>query len=217
MNAIEITDFPKLHSPFKRAENKHGEYVVYDEIKDGYEWVFEDDAVRAVEKLDGTNVSLVLDENGRVESVYSRMGEETVNPIHPFHSENPFIIKGILNSIQKGWIDDLEPNTQQFGELIGPKVNGNPYDLDAHLFVPFEYLYEKVYYKSWGDYPKTYDVISEWFEQNLIPLFYARIHNINFDDLPDDAFVEGIVFTHEDGRKAKLRKDMFEWYDGERH
>lgn len=217
MDALTITDFPKLQSPFKRAENDDGEYVVFDEVNNDYEWVFKDKTVRAVEKLDGTNVSIILDEEGQVESVYSRMGEEHVNPIHSFHSDYPFIIKGVLNSIEKGWLADLSPNEQHYGELIGPKVNGNPYDLDAHLFVPFQYLYEKVYYKSWGDYPKTYDVISAWFEQDLIPLFYARIHNLKFDELPEDAFVEGIVFTHEDGRKAKLRRDMFNWYDGERH
>ena len=27
-----------------------------------------------------------------------------------------------------------------------------------------------------------------------------------------NGYVEGIVFTHPDGRMAKLRKDMFEWY-----
>jgi len=214
---VEPTDFPKLHAPFKRHENESGEYVVFDEVNDGFEWVFEDDSVRAVEKLDGTNVSIVLDADGEIDSVYTRMGDETINHIAPFTSEHPFIIKGILNSLSRGWIDNLESNTQHHGELIGPKVNGNPYDLEEHLFVPFDYLYDKVYYKSWGDYPKTYDVISDWFEDGLLPLFYARIHNLQFDELPEDAFVEGIVFTHPDGRKAKLRRDMFDWYDGERH
>lgn len=30
-------------------------------------------------------------------------------------------------------------------------------------------------------------------------------------------FVEGIVFTHPDGRFAKLRKDMFPWFSGPRY
>lgn len=217
MDYVEITDFPKLHSPFKRAENEAGEYVVYDEVNDGYEWVFEDENVRAVEKLDGTNVSVVLDSDGNIEQAFTRMGDQSVNPIDPWNSEHPFLVRGIQNAVNRGWLDDLTPEEQHYGELIGPKVNGNPYELDEHLFVPFDYLYEKVYYKSWGDYPKTYDVLSGWFEENLIPLFYARMHNLQFDEIPDDAFVEGIVFTHDDGRKAKLRRDMFDWYDGERH
>lgn len=217
MDFVNITDFPKLHSPFERAENTSGEYVVQDSVQDGYEWVFEDDAVRAVEKLDGTNVSIVIDENGAIESAFTRMGEDSVNPIDPWNTPNTFLVRGIQNANSKGWLDTLEPAKQHYGELIGPKINGNPYDIEEHLFVPFEYLYEKVYYKSWGDYPKTYDVLSGWFKDNLIPLFYARMHNLQFDELPEDAFVEGIVFTHEDGRKAKLRRDMFDWYDGERH
>jgi len=27
-----------------------------------------------------------------------------------------------------------------------------------------------------------------------------------------EGFVEGVVFTHPDGRMAKLRVDMFDWY-----
>ena len=32
-----------------------------------------------------------------------------------------------------------------------------------------------------------------------------------------EGFVEGVVFTHPDGRMAKLRIDMFDWYKGPRH
>lgn len=32
-----------------------------------------------------------------------------------------------------------------------------------------------------------------------------------------EQFVEGIVFTHPDGRMATLRRDMFDWYEGRRH
>lgn len=220
METIEVTDFPKLQAPFRRHTNEDGEYVVYNDINDGYEWVFEDESVRAVEKLDGTNTSVVLDENGTVESVYSRTSsnsDDDITYISPFTRTHGYIIKGVLNALSRGWLDDLDTSQQHYGELIGPKVNGNPYELEEHLFVPFEYLHQKVHYKSWGDYPKTYEVISEWFKNDLIPLFYARIHNCDFKDIPEDAFVEGIVFTHEDGRRAKLRRDMFDWYDGKRH
>ena len=33
----------------------------------------------------------------------------------------------------------------------------------------------------------------------------------------EEGFVEGVVFTHPDGRFAKLRRDMFSWYKEERH
>jgi len=32
-----------------------------------------------------------------------------------------------------------------------------------------------------------------------------------------DGFVEGVVFTHPDGRMAKLRRDMFDWFKGKSH
>ena len=59
-------------------------------------------------------------------------------------------------------------------------------------------------YKSWGKYPKDFDNISEWFKE-LMPLYMLRKG-------VKDGFVEGVVFTHPDGRMAKLRKDMFDWY-----
>ena len=217
MDKENVSDFPKLNAPFVRADNESGEYVVENQINDGYEWVFEDDSVRAVEKIDGANASIVLGEHGDVDSVYSRMGTDDINRIQTFGSNYPFIIKGVLNAIKRDWLQDLEKGTQHYGEIVGPKVNGNPYDLNEHIFVPFEYLYKNVHYESWGDYPKTFSEISGWFENGLIPLFYSRMHDIPFDELPEDAFVEGIVFTHPDGRKAKLRRDMFDWYDGERH
>lgn len=210
----EYSRFPKLHSPFTRTENEDGSYTVIDEIKEGYEWVFEDPQVKAVEKIDGTNIAVYLDENGAVSDIYTREG----NSIEPFGDPtNSYIVKGVLDSYRRGWLDDLANDTLHYGELIGPTVKQNPYDWNEHMWVPFEYLQENVYYESWGDYPKTFDVISDWFKDQLLPLFYARMHNIEFSNLSEDAYVEGIIFTHPDGRKAKLRRDMFDWYEGERH
>jgi len=49
-----------------------------------------------------------------------------------------------------------------------------------------------------------------------MPLYNLRIHGRTPDgDKP--RFVEGIVFTHPDGRMAKLRGDMFDWFKGKRH
>ena len=46
----QIVDFKKIKSPFIRAHNERGEYIVTPEIEPGYEWIFED-GVRAVDKL----------------------------------------------------------------------------------------------------------------------------------------------------------------------
>lgn len=206
--------FPKLESPFVREENDKGEYLVTDTVKEDYEWVFEDENVRAVEKLDGENIAVYVDEEGSVENIFTREGHEAEAFGDPTMS---YIVKGVLDAYERGWIDDLDNGELHYGELIGPQAQGNPYDWNEHMWVPFEYLYENVYFETWGEYPKTYDVISGWFENNLPPLFYSRFHNVPLSETPEDAHVEGIVFTHADGRKAKLRRDMFDWYEGDRH
>ncbi len=52
------TDMPKLESPFVRVGERH---LVTPEIAQGYEWVLSDPAVIATEKLDGTNVAVLVE------------------------------------------------------------------------------------------------------------------------------------------------------------
>ncbi len=203
----DVEDMPKLESPFVRKQTDEG-YVVTSEINPGYEWVFEDPSVMAIEKLHGTNVSIVIWE-GNIISVWNR-----TERIPFFNKGKRFIIEGILNSFENGYLEKLQDG-QHFGELIGPKVNGNPYKLLKHIWIPFKtYARKNLSYKSWGKYPKDFDSISEWFK-TLMPLYGLRIHGKRFQE--QEMFVEGVVFTHPDGRMAKLRKDMFPWYNGPRH
>jgi hypothetical protein len=197
-----IRDMPKLQSPFVRKEIDEN-FIVTPEIDENYRWVFEDRDVRVIEKLHGSNVSIVI-KNGYPDSIWNRTAR-----IPFFNKGKRFIIDGVLESYDRGYCD-LEDG-QWFGELVGPKLNGNPYKLDCHLWIPFStYCWDKLYYKSWGKYPKTYEAIREWFK-DLMPLFYMRQHN------GEKGFVEGVVFTHKDGRMAKLRIDMFDFYTGARH
>lgn len=196
-------DMPKLKSPFVR-KNIGNAYIVTNEIEPGYEWVFEDETVMAIEKLHGTNVSVVIIE-GNVTEVYNRT--ERI----PFINKNKgFIIEGLLESKRRGYLEFLGDG-QHFGELIGQKINGNPYKIDGFVWIPFKtYGQKHLRYKSWGRYPKDFDTISTWFEKDLIPLFSSIRGDRN-------GFVEGVVFTHPDGKMAKLRRDMFSWYIGRRH
>jgi len=199
----KINDMPKLESPFVREEN-----IVIDKIAEGYEWVFNDESVMAIEKLHGTNVSIVIIE-GAVTEIYNR-----IERIPFINKGKKWITEGILNSKERGYIDELGDG-QHFGELIGPKVNGNPYKLKEHLWIPFSTFCQKhLKYKSWGKYPKDFKTISEWFEKDLIPLYACMVQG---SEGRENGFVEGIVFTHPDGRMAKLRRDMFDWYKGTRH
>jgi len=198
----KILDMPKLESPFVRKEI-NGNYVVTPEIAEGYEWVFNDDSVIATEKLHGTNVSIVI-ENGIIVSIWNRTARTPF-----FNKGKRFITDALLTSFERGYMD-LLTDGQYFGEVIGEKVNGNPYKLSGHIWIPFNtYCKEHLAYKSWGKYPKTFDAISEWFK-TLMPLFALKRGD-------KEGFVEGIVFYHPDGRMAKLRRDMFGWYTGKRH
>lgn len=204
---MKIKDMPKLESPFIRKLNDKDEYLVTPEINPEYKWVFEDDSVMAIEKLDGTNVSIQI-QDGIIVAIWNR-----TERIPFFNKGKSFIIEGILESFKRGYMEFLSDG-QHFGELIGEKVNGNPYKIKGHLWIPFETFCQKhLRYKSWGKYPKDFETISNWFKE-LIPLYACMVQG---EDGRKNGFVEGIVFTHPDGRMAKLRKDMFNWYKGEHH
>ena len=198
-----ITDMPKLHSPFVRVKGDTG-YCVTPMVEEGFEWVFTDDSVIAVEKLNGTNVSVLVD-NGVVTAVWNR---DTRLPF--FNRGKRNIIEGVMEAYDRGYIDMLLDG-QHFGELIGPRIQGNPYNLTEPLWIPFEtYSQRKLVYRSWGKYPKTFDAISEWFKD--LPSAFMLMRGDR------TASAEGIVFTRPaDGAMAKLRVDMFVWYTGRRH
>ena len=201
---VQVRDMLKLESPFVR-EMIDGLYVVTPKIAEGYEWVFEDESVKCVEKLDGTNVSILI-QDGVITSAWNRTERL------PFFNKNKkHIIEGLLNSYEKGYMEFMADG-QHFGELIGSKVNGNPYNLKEHehLWIPFKtYAKEHLAYKSWGKYPKDFETMQKWIVDDLMPLYSYRI---NGREWSGKHFVEGVVFTHPDGRMSKLRRDMFPLY-----
>lgn len=200
---LKVRDMPKLESPFIR-KMIDGNYIVTPEINEELSWVFENPDVIATEKLHGTNVSILI-ETGQITAIFNRTARVPI-----FNKGKRFIIDALLESWERGYMD-MFADGQYFGEVIGPKLNGNPYKLDKHIWVPFAtYAKEHLRYKSWGKYPKDFQTISNWFKDDLLPLFALKRGD-------KQGFVEGIVFVHPDGRMAKLRKDMFDWYTGHRH
>jgi len=216
------TDFPKLESPFER-EIQNDKYIVVPKMNKEYEWIFSEDCI-ATDKLDGTNVSIIIEKNC-IKEIYNRK-----NLINIWKDKNWFY-NGLKNAIEKNMLKLKEiKDGQYFGELIGPKINGNPYNLTEALWIPFEYLRENYKYKFWDTFAKEnknktekekFDVISETFKG--LWSIYKRQRRIKTEVNANTVFegtmaAEGIVFYNKkSGEMCKLRRDMFDWYKGKSH
>lgn len=199
-------DMPKLQSPFKRAL-VDGRYVLTTQRDPFMEWFFNSKNLMAVEKLDGTNVSIVI-ENSTIVRAYNRM-----NPI-PVYS-NHRLWEGILNSCKHELlIDSIStlPDGQHFGELIGPGIQENAMNLKEKLWVPFN---------TFGRDKLTYAFPTELKFEDLEWWMKNSVRSLLFEKLHGDKTVvpEGVVF-HDTvtGEMAKLRSDMFQfWYEDPSH
>lgn len=206
----QIIDFPKIKSPFVR-EKIDGKYVVTPEIAEGFEWVFDDAGVKAVDKLHGTNICVRV-VAGRINSIDNRTTRVMNAPAIEINQNagHARMLSGVIYAIDKGYFKG-KGDGRYYGELIAPEINGNLHGAGRPVFVPFDYLEWRCHWKSWinGKYPKTFESISDWFKE-LPSLYSQRAFHL-------DTPAEGVIFLHPDGRRAKLRRDMFDWYEGERH
>lgn len=226
---LQLSDFPKLYCPFLRqtfpvdrsAWEKHGShlnlrepkvYLVVDRVNPGYEWVFIDPDTIAVEKLNGTNVKIYT-EKGRLLAVQNR--KNVIDPLQVFKGKT-FIIEGVFQSIGKGYIKE---DGEQVGELIGPKVQGNPYKLLVHEWYPFEKAISDLRYKSFHEHERNFDNWSSWFKEGLFSRYFTK--RASKLGLEEKVMAEGVVFYNlkrkAEGQTwtAKLRRDMFDWYYSE--
>ena len=218
-------DFPKLHCPFIRKTfrvnkedfKKYGSklklrtpevYLAVDEINPGYEWVFEDKDTFAVEKLDGTNVKINMS-SGRILGLQNRMN--VIDPLQLMKGKE-FIVEGVLMGNAKGFI---EADGKQVGEVVGPKLQGNPYDLSMHLWYPFSKSMTSLRYKSFHQHDRTYKNWEAWFKDYLKSIFYMKTHKCV---MSESIFAEGIIIYNlrrkEEGKTymAKLRRNMFPFF-----
>jgi len=217
-----LTDYPKMYCPFIRQTYKvEGNwrdkglrrpevYLAINKINPGYEWVFDDEDTFAVEKLNGTNIKIKT-ENGRLVEIQNRMN--IIDPLQ-IMSGRTYIIEGIFRSIGKGYVQE---DGEQVGELVGPKVNNNPYELQFHEWYPFEKAIGALRYKSFHNYERNFDNWEKWLNKWLFSLFYMK----RFPKEKSKIMAEGVVFYNlkrkEEGKiwRAKLRRDMFHpFYDG---
>jgi len=110
-----VNDFPKVECPFVREETEAG-YLAQPEVNQSeryggsYDWVFEDDRVKAVEKLHGTNVSILV-QNGSIVGVWNR---ENRIPAWSGHGNHRHIHEGIIHSQARGYT-----RNSQMGSTLG--------------------------------------------------------------------------------------------------
>lgn len=220
MNEL-MSDFPKIYCPFIRKKfkvdkedwKKHGRklqlripkvYLVINEINPGYEWCFEDSETFAVEKLDGSNVKLKT-KNGRLIGIQNR--KNIIDPLQIIKGQSHYL-DGVFQSIGKGYV---ETDGEYTGELIGPKLQGNPYKLTNHLWYPFDKTIKHLRYTSFDNHERTFENWSNWFKDWLFSRFATKRGN-------KDIMAEGIILYNLKRKKenktwrAKLRRDMFEWH-----
>lgn len=233
MNNINPPDrFPKVRPPYQRHESEEDYWVVEDVVPDRFSWVFDRASeVDAVEKLHGTNVAIHLSESSHggytVDAAAERRGDRTLEIIDPFmtSSQTKYITRGIQNSVQRGsYIDHVWREFGEgwyFGELVGPRIHKNPYDMDEHLFVPFDWLREKASYRSYGKYGTNFSEIRDWFEgreNGLASLFNSMMHSVPLEESRPDAgqFVEGIIFVHPD-HEGPISLDAMNTYESDLH
>ena len=218
----KLSNYPKIYCPFIRKDfdvnedqwEKFGRkfqlrtpkaYLVVDEVNPGYEWVFEDKDTFAVEKLDGTNIKLRT-ERGRLTNLQNRLN--IIDPLQIVKGKS-FILEGVFQSIGKGYVNQ---DGIQAGELIGTKVQGNPYKLvNTHLWYPFEKAIKHLRYRSFHEHDRTFDNWSSWFKDWLPSRFATKRGE-------KDVMAEGVVFynlkrkAEKKTYMAKLRRDMFEFF-----
>ncbi len=212
---MQLKDMPKLECPFERANVKGVGYVCVPKFRREFQWILDKDKVIATEKFDGTNVSVYI-EDGTIKRVLNR-----TNNVDVWKRKNWFY-NGIKRAIDEGKFKlDMLINGQYFGELMGEKINGNPYELDEPLWLPFDYVKKHYYFKFYYDWlsdkfpEKT--IIDKYVYEQFSDLFKS-LKSLWFRTKGKEIAPEGIVFYNkETGKMCKLRGDMFDWFTGNRH
>jgi len=210
---IKIKDFPKLESPFERQEIK-GNYICIPKLRDEFRWILDKEKVQAQEKFDGTNCSIII-QDGCIKAVMNRTSR-----IDIWKSGKQFY-EGVKQAIDdKKLKPEMLSDGQYFGELIGEKLNSNPYDINGHLFMPFDYVSNHYYFKFYTGWLEE-EIKSGMNDKEIFNKFielFKCLKSIYFRSKGIEKHPEGIVFYNKlTNQMCKLRMDMFDFYKGKKH
>lgn len=192
MQEQKFLEFEKMYPPFFRDLETD---LCLPQVAEGWEWCFDPSKCYLLEKLNGTNVKLEVENKHMTiwvrNQVHKRYVEATLND-----PQYKYIVQGVTTAIanrSKAFSDGT-----YFGEVIGEKYQGNPYRLHGHTWMTFKpFSGGAGVYK---DYPKSSNY-EEW------KTWMLNLKSI----LNPDVFAEGVIFLNkETGQMAKLRRDMFD-------
>jgi hypothetical protein len=195
----------KTPSLFKR--DYEGTRLVLDEVVEGSEWVLAGEGVATV-KYDGTSCKI---DNGQLYKRYDRKLTKAASRRRRRGHQGPWSAND-LKPAPRGWEPcEPEPNvhtrhwpgwlpvgdgpedqwhreafdegdfTDGTYELVGPAIQGNPHGLENHQLW-------KHGAETFEDLPTDFEGLRQWLSEH---------------------HVEGIVWHHPDGRKAKLKRKDF--------
>lgn len=181
----------KIPTIFERDEK----FKVVNKVKEGCEWVFNNEG-KPTEKLDGTNIRITV-RNGTVVRVEKRRNPTKVQK--KLGIIDGWYIDADNNSPEDRWIFEAVNNTdvsewpdnEHSCEALGPKIQGNPLNLEKHTCVPFN-----MDIPEFSDFPLDY---------NSMRQFLASMES----KYCPGTIAEGIVFHHPDGRRAKIKRKDF--------
>lgn len=181
----------KIPTLFERDARFH----VVDTPRADCAWVF-DGAGVGTEKLDGTNTRLTV-RAGQIVRVEKRRNPSKVQKqqgivdgwyvdADEFSAEDKWIFAATRNTDVSAW-----PDGEHSCEALGPRIQGNPLELEEHVCVAFN-----LRAPAYPQVPRGYTELRE---------FLADLES----QFAPGHLAEGIVFHHQDGRRAKIKRKDF--------
>jgi hypothetical protein len=201
----------KIPSLFQR--NYDTDRLVRNEVVPGCEWVLANEGV-ATEKMDGTCCMI---QNGVMFKRYElKGGHRAPSDFIPAQDADPITgdIPGwvrVTDGPEDKWHREAFENCNTYShhveqldrcpdgtyELLGPKIQGDPYNFPAHtLYKHGDMVLEGV--------PHDFDGIRDYLDN---PTFVGHAFGMSAQVVMP--YMEGIVWYHPDGRMAKIKRRDF--------
>ncbi|GGV36486.1 hypothetical protein GCM10010182_70790 [Actinomadura cremea] len=181
----------KIPTVFDRDDR----FRVVDRPRADCAWVFDGQGV-GTEKLDGTNVRLTV-RSGQIVRVEKRRNpsrsQKQQGIVDGWYvdtaegsPEDKWTLEAARNTDVSEW-----PDGEHSCEALGPRIQGNPLDLEEHRCVPFN-----LHVPAYEEVPRSYREL-----QDFLAALESRFS--------PGHLAEGIVFHHPDGRRAKIKRKDF--------